>query len=817
MRTVWQDLRHGLRVLRKSPGFTVAAIATLALGIGLNTAIFTVVNGLLLRSLPVARADQMVALSVSQNGAAPLPVFSYAEYQDVRGRASSAVSDMLAYRPGLHGLQADGRADRLTTAYVSPNYFTMLGLKPELGRLPGSREGLAPGDDPVLVLSYAFWQRRFGGDPGVVGKHVRLNGQPVTIVGVLPRKFHALEIGGEPQGYLPYSMSTLEGLAGDFMENRNLRMLRVRGILRDGTSLEQARAVLDVIAKRLAQAYPESNRTVRYTVEPERMERIPGVGAGMVAASTLFLALAAVVLALACVNLANLVLVRSILRRREMALRAALGGARHRLMRQLLTESVLLSCLGGVAGLPLGASVSGALGSLPLFNDLGSYLDVTFDGRVFAYSFAAALATGLLVGIAPAWRIWRVNLSEVLREGARGSSPARQPLRSILAAAQIAGSLVLLIVAALFTRSLMEAEHMDIGFDPNGVVQVQLDPHHVGYDNEQSRKFYDELLRRVRALPGVEAASLACCGPDSAVVDLNAVVEQDAALEARQGRAPFMMNRVGPDFFRTLRTPILKGRGFTDADNRDAPRVALINEVMAEQLWPGKNPIGRMFHQARDPQHALRVIGVTRNSRSFVLFAPPTPYFYVPLAQDFMSMDTLLVRSRMTPDATLTAIEKQVATLAPGLPLAEAKPMTDALGGFMGFLMFRVAAWLAAAFGVVGLALAVIGLYGVVSYAAAQRTQEIGIRMALGARPADIRRLVLRHGLIITACGLTVGLLLSAAVARAVNGFLFGVPAIDPYAFAGAALLLAAVAAAASCIPAARAVRSDPIAALRQE
>jgi predicted permease len=393
MRTLWQDLRHGLRVLRKSPGFTVAAVATLALGIGLNTAIFTVVNALFLRPLPVAHADRMMAVSVSQNRSVALPVFSYAEYQDVRRRASSAFSEMLAYRPGVDGMEADGRADRFTSAYVSPNFFTMLGLKPELGRLPGPNEGLAPDDDPVLVLSFAFWKSRFAGDPGVVGKHVRVNGQPVAIIGVLPRKFRALEIIGEPQGYLPYSMAAMDGVAGNFMEDRNLRGLRVRAFLREGVGLAQARAVLDVIAQRLAQAYPDSNRGVSYVVEPERMQRIPSAGAGMIAASTLFLALAGSVLALACVNLTNLLLVRTVLRRREMALRAALGAARGRLMRQLLTESVLLSCLGGIAGLPIGAFVSSALGSLHQFSDLGSDLDFSLDARVFGYSFAAALVT----------------------------------------------------------------------------------------------------------------------------------------------------------------------------------------------------------------------------------------------------------------------------------------------------------------------------------------------------------------------------------------------------------------------------------------
>jgi predicted permease len=817
MHTLWQDLRHSLRVLRKSPGFTVAAVATLALGIGLNTAIFAVVNALLLRPLPVAHADRIVAVSVSQNRAVGLPVFSYPEYQDVRQRASSAFSDMLAYRPGVDGIEADGRADRFTSSYVSPNFFSMLGLKPELGRLPGPKEGLAPGDDPVLILSFTFWKSRFAGDPGVVGKQVRINGQPVAIIGVLPRKFRGLETMGEPQGYLPYSMLAIDGVAGNFMEDRNLRWLRVRAFLRDGVGLAQARAVLDVIAQGLAQTYPDSNRGVSYVVEPERMQRIPSTGAGMIAASTLFLGLAASVLALACVNLANLLLVRTVLRRREMALRAALGAARGRLMRQLLTESVLLACLGGIAALPVGAFVSSALGSLRQFSDLGSDLDFSLDARVFGYSLAAALVTGILVGLAPAWLIWRANLSDVLREGARGASAARQPLRSILVCGQIAGSLVLLIVAALFTRSLVEAERMDIGFDPNGVVQVQLDPRHVGYHDEQSRIFYDELLRRMRTLPGVESASLACCGPDSAVMDMDAVMEQGATPDARQTPLRFLMNRVAPDFFQTLRMPILEGRAFTDADDRSAPRVAVINQAMAERLWPGKDPIGRTFHQAREPQHDVRVIGVVRNSRSFALFAPPAPYFYVPLAQGSMLTETLLVRSRMAPEATLTAVEKQIAALAPGLPLADAEPMTDALGGLMGFLMFRMAAWLAAGFGLVGLVLAVIGLYGVVSYAVAQRTQEIGIRMALGARPADIRRLVLRHGMIVTASGLAVGLLLSAAVALGVSRFLFGVSALDPYAFAGAALLLAGVTAGASYIPSARAARSEPMSALHQE
>ena len=814
-----QDIKHALRILTKSPAFAVIAILTLALGIGANTAIFSVVDSFLLRPLPVKDPGQITVLARQQKSELLSQYLSYPEYQELRQQGSSAFSDMLAYRLGLDGLSVNGHADHILTSFVTGNYFTMLGVKPFLGRMILPSEGGTPGADPVIVLGYDYWKTRFGSDPNVVGESVSIDGHAFTVVGVAPESFHGLNSFADMQAYIPMGMSPIEGdFSNNFMADWNAHSFIVFGRLNPGVRLEQAQTALNVIARRTAEEHPQEEKDLALSVFPELLARpIPLPHNPIVAVSALFMGLAALVLLLACFNVANLLLVRATVRQREMAIRAALGGTRSRLVRQLLTESLILAFLGGGAGILVGGWGSAMISSINLHVDLPILLNFGFDWRVFTFAFVAATLTGIIVGVVPALRASRSDLNEVLHEGGRTVSGAHQKLRSVLVVAEIAGSLVLLIVAALFTRSLQAAQKMDLGFNPHGVLNVTLDPTEVGYSAAQGKEFYTQLLERARALPGVESASLAFSVPMGDTYTSKTINVPGYTPPPGQPVPTVSNNVVSPGYFNTMRMPLVRGRVFTEADDAKSQRVAIVNQTMAARFWPRQDVLGRTFSAADDPKETYQIVGVVRNARYVSVFEPDVPYFYVPLAENYVSMETLQVRSAGDQGSTAAEVQKEVQGLAPGLPVFNVQTMSEALGSGQGFLVFRLGAALAAALGLLGLALVLVGVYGVVSYAAGQRTHELGIRMALGAQPAQIRKLVFRQGIILVISGLLVGFLGAFAASRVVGNFLVGVKAVDPAIWGGVAALLAAVTLAACYIPARRAMKVDPMVALRYE
>jgi predicted permease len=759
-----------------------------------------------------------VTLSFEQPGGAFTPVFSYPDYRDIRQQASAAFSDILAYRVGLDGLSVNGQADRIMIHYVTGNYFTLLGVNPALGRLILPSEGEAPGADPVLVLGYSYWQTRFAGDPNVIGKRVLVDGHPVTIVGVAPQQFRSVQAVIDVQGYLPLGMVLVEGnYPHELLTLRNMRMFSLVGRLRPDVTLHQAQTVLRIAEKRLSESYPTLLKGMTLDVQPEPLGRIPlGGSQRLVAVSALFLGMAALVLVLACVNLANLLMLRATARAKEIAMRAALGGSRSRLMRQLLTESVVLAFLGAVAGIVLGAWTSRVF-STPQVQGIPIHLEAHFDWRVFGYAFAATALTSLMLGVLPALRASRVDLPKVAREGGQRLSAGGQRLRNVLVAAQVAGSFLLLLVAGLLARSLESAQRLDLGFDPSNVVNFSLDPHYLGYDAVQGGQFFEEVLRRVRALPGVESASLGCCGP-MIPSPLFAPVRMDGYIPPPGQPDPTVFfNQVSRDFFKTLRIPIVRGRAFLASDGRNAPRVAIINETMAERYWPGQYPIGRKFQFAGDSRPWMQVAGVVKDGKYLAISDRPQPYFYVPLEQNYGSSEVLLVRSHTAAETVMEEVRKEINALAPGLPVTGVETMLQQLDESGGLGSLRRNAFLAAGLGALGLALAVVGLYGVVSYTANQRTREIGIRMALGAQASSIRRLILGHGVRVVCAGLAVGAALSLAAAPVVRRFLIGISPTDPIAYAEVALLLVFVTLTACYIPVRRAMRVDPMVALRSE
>ncbi|HEV8254971.1 MAG TPA: ABC transporter permease [Vicinamibacteria bacterium] len=815
MDTLWQDVRFGLRNLARAPMLTAVVALTLALGIGANTTIFSVVNAFLFRPLPVQAADRLMVVAVVHEGNEVGHAMSYADYLDYQ--RSGVFSDMCGFALGFLGLGVRGQAERVVTSYVTSNFFTALGLRPALGRLIQPGEGEAPGTEAVLVLGHSYWKRRFGGDPSVVGSGVTVNGRAFTVIGVAPESFRGPYAGFDMNVYVPIGMASVWEYR-DLFQKRDEHALHVLAHLAPGVAAGQAQAALDVIARRLEAQYPDTNKTVRVQVIPESLARPEPQPVNPYLVAGIFLGLVVLVLMLACVNVVNVQLVRASMRRRELAVRASLGASRGRLVRQLVTESVLLATLGGAAGLLLALWAMRALESIRL-PDLPLQLEFAFDARVFAYAAALTLASGILVGLVPALRVSRGDLGTTLREAGRGMDAAAggHRLRDLLVALQVAASVVLLAAAGLFLRSLHNVRHADLGFQPEGVLDVGMDVSQQGYDRTRGEAFFDELERRVEALPGVSSAAWAYSVP-MGYYNLGAGVLVEGVVPPAGTRAPSApYNAVAPDYFETLGIRIVDGRAFLRSDDAAAPRVAIVNETMAGRLWPGRTALGRRFRFNGPEGPLVEVIGIAQDGKYRQLVEDPQPYFYVPLRQDYHSLRVLHVRTRVSPESLTGAVTAEVRALDPNLPVFDLIPLYRALRGANGDFLPRMAVWFAGILADLGIFLAVIGVYGVVSYTAAQRTHEIGIRTALGAERRHILALILGHGLAIIAGGIAAGTLAGLAVLRLLRGLLVGVTPGDPATFVAAGTVLAAVALVASGLPAWRATRVDPMTALRCE
>src|ERR1700690_2184956 len=699
MGTLMQDAKYAIRMLMKNPGFTFVAVITLALGIGANTAIFSMMDSFLLRPLPVKDPAQITVLAFQQKNGPVQNQFSIAEYRDVKSQTSDVFSDLFGFQWGMDGLKVNGKPDRIMTNYVTGNFFSGLGIKPALGRFILPTEGENPGADPVMVLGYTYWKSHFNSDPSVIGKQVTVDGSPITIVGVAPEGFYGVYPLLDAQGYLPLGMATSEGNPSDFMENRGNRNFGVLARLRSGVNLKQANAALGVVGRRIAQDHPKEDSDLSLQLFPELRSRPnPDPNNTMLIISGLFLGLAAMVLLLACVNVANILLVRATVREREMDIRAALGAARIRMIRQLLTESVLLALLGGVAGVLLGYWGSSALGSINVQTDLPVHFDFGFDWRGFGFATAAALLTGIIVGIVPAVRASRGNLSAILHEGGRGVVGGKNRLRSTLVVVQVAGSLMLLIIAGLFTRSLARAQRSDLGFKPDHVLNLLMDPNEIGYNQTQTRDFYKNLLQRVRALPGVVSASTANSTPMGYYnnYDGSLAIEGYQPPPGQTAPAAFY-NTVSTDYFPTMGISLLRGRTFTEADDENAQYVAIVSEEMAKQYWAGKDPIGRQFRLSTDPKHSLVVVGVAKDIRMSGLTGPFSPMFYAPFLQHQIpnSLQALQLRTAGVPQTMIPEVEHIVESLAPQLPIFDVQTMSQAINTLNGLLFYKVGAALA--------------------------------------------------------------------------------------------------------------------------
>jgi macrolide transport system ATP-binding/permease protein len=820
MNGLFQDFRYALRQLRKDPGITAVVVITLALGIGANTAVFSLINGFLIRPLPVPSPGQLVALAIEEKNS-PLGAlgFSYPEFAAFRQQAGDSCEVFGQALAGSPGLTVDGHTDRVSMTAVTSNYFSGLGVTPALGRLILPSEGERPGEPAVIVLGYSFWLKRFGGDPGVIGKQVRVDGKPVEIIGVVPKEFHGSFSPFELDSYVPLSTIFPSGAGSNLWTDRNLRPILAMGRLKSGISLTQAQSLFDVISRRLASEYPASDRGFSVRVIPERLSRpIPYANKPFLIISALFLVLSAIVLLLACTNVVNILMARASSRMREMAIRTALGGSRWRLVRQLLTETMLLAILGGAGGVFLGLWAN-QLSAFIRVPDMPLQLASRFDWPVFTYAFAAVLFTAMLAGLSPALNASRADVNAVLHQGGNNnsSSAGRPRTRGDLMVAQVAGSLALLIVAGLFVRSLQHAEHMDLGFDPRHVLNVTLDPQENNYNEAQTKEFYRELESKIKALPGIESASLASSVPITSFPSKQRVFVEGQHLPPDHLPSPILFDRVDADYFKTMDMPLLRGRGFSESDGEAAPLVAIVNQTMASQLWPREAPIGKRFSTKGESGPFGEVVGIVKDSKYQTVAEDSQPYFYVPIAQDFVSAQILQVRSSIAPRALISQIQQEIRALDPAMTIVDMRTMKESLEGGTGFFIFRLGASLAAMMGTLGLILAIVGVYGIVSYAAIQRTREIGIRMALGANTLQVLGLIIGQGMRLVLAGILAGLLAAWLLTRTMTHMLIGISASDPVVYIGVSVLLSFVALLACWLPARRAAKVDPMVALRYE
>ena len=820
---VLADFPVALRQLRRAPGFVAAASLTLALGIGANTAIFSIVNGFF-RPLPVPDPDRIVVIAAALPGdeTGLRYRFSFPAVEDYR-REGDVFSDVFAFDVRISGLSINSRPAQFVYQTVTGNFFTGLGLTPAAGRLFLPGEGEQPNSEPIIVLGHSFWQRRFAGDPNVVGRTVRLDGRSARIIGVAPEGFRGMFEGSDMDGYVPLGGSRGPADARQVFTDRGFRPLTMAARLQPEVSLAKAQSAVDVIARSLAERYPATERGTTARVIPEQMARpvpLPFLMHLLPFIRLLLFVLSSLVLLIACMNVANLLLVRATVRQREMAVRAALGAGRQRLVRLLLTESLLLAALGSGLGLLLGKWLSVMFaGSIELGTDVPFRIDFSFDWRVFSYALAMMLVTGLVLGVLPALRAWRAEVTDLLHDGGRGGSSGagRQRVRSLLVVSQLAGSVALLVVAGLFVRNLQQAQQVDLGFDASSVLTARLDPKGAGYDAERTDQFYDTLQRRLSAIPGVESASMSFSVPLGYIFANTAVRREEDEKIAEEPRASIGMNSVSPEYFTTLRIPIVSGRSFSAHDTMQTQRVAIVNETMAARYWPNQDAVGRRFETPTEPGPLWEVVGVARDSKYLAVFETPLPYFYLPITQRPTFLRSIQLRSSI-PSAELAALlQREVEMLDPDLPVADLRSLQAALNGNIGFVLFRIGAVQAGGMSVLGLVLAVIGVYGVVSYRTAQRSREIGIRMALGAVPGDVRRLVLRQAVGLVGVGIGLGLVLTWGLTGALTRVLLLVSSTDPLTFVAMTLLLSVSALVACYLPARRAMRVEPVVALRHE
>lgn len=808
LETAGQDLRYAVRTLRKNPGFTAVAVLTLALGIGMNAAIFSVVNGVLLEPLPFPNPDRLVRIFQLDNVKGTMKPTAVSDVNLVDWRAQRKVFADIGgafFIDGMSGidLTGEGEPQRVAAAFTTPGFWATFGVRPLLGRVPRDDEQVRGSNDKLVVLTYEYWQRQFGGVPSVIGKRITLGGDSYEIVGVMPRGFQFLTTNAEM--FIPYSTIPDDAIP----HIRVVRVLQVVGRMKPGVTLAQASAEMNGIARGLAQAYPEIKTLTGAQVTPLQESMVGKVR------TTLLVLLGAVafVLLIAAVNLASLMLARATTRERELAIRVALGAERIRIVRQLFTESLLLAAMGGLLGIVV-AQVGGHLLIQMAAGQLPRAQDATIDGRVLVFAFVVSLLTGIAFGLLPAIRASSPELQQSLREGSRGSTIGSGGLRGMLVVAEVALAMILVVGAGLMARSFIKLLQVDLGFTPEHRIALNYSISTARHSTDvEMRETYRAMLEKVRQVPGVVAAGAIRDLPfrgDGEGINFTLPGQADVPPEQRSG-ATLMFASDG--FFGAMGIPLLAGRDISPEDRQNAPPVFVVNQAFAKKYFPGQNPIGQRLSIGGNT--TIPIVGVVGDVRQGSVDETPVPRVYASVYQIFRVRTNLVVRTQGDPAAMIRRVEDAVRSVDPEQTITSAFTLEDAVGEAVA--RPRLLTVLLGLFGVMGLVLGALGLYGVLAYLVNQRTREIGVRLALGAQKRDVLGMVVQRGLTLAAAGVAIGLVGSFALTRLMQGVLYGVTPTDPLTFGGVAIVLLAVAAIASWLPAMRATRVDPLVALRAD
>jgi len=804
--TLWQDLRYALRTLARNPGFTAVAVLSLALGIGANALVFSVVNGLLLRPLPVEHPEELTFLENKNFNSQSFP-----NYRDIRDR-NKTFAGLIGYRLAPMELESENGATRIWGLLATGNYFDVLGLHPVMGRFFHQPDDLHPGSSPYAVLSYNAWRARFGADPAIVGKTIRINRLPYTVLGVAPPEFHGTELWYWPEVWVPMMMEPqIENYSGTgWLDDRGTWNTWVLGRLKPGLSKTQALANLNTLAAELAREYPSNNEGLEFRLSK------PGLAGdyvgGPAKAFTLgVLGLAALVLLAACANLASLLTARAADRQREIAIRLSIGAGRARVVRQVLTETVVLSLAGGAAGYGLATLLSQALSRWRAPMDIPVQFDVTPDWRVFLFALAVSVVAAALFGSAPAWRASKTDANSILKGGVTSRARARLALRDVLVVLQVALCFVLVAACLISLRGFQQALKMSLGFEPQGVSVVAFDLGLAGYPEPKAAAFQRGVLEAFKQLPGVRAAAYSNSIPLSIDQSHTSVYPADKTAPRRSEGISATYYQVSPGFFETMGTRLLAGRDFTWHDDAKSPRVAIVNVAFAKRVVHSGNPVGKLFRQGT----LVEVVGVVEDGKYESLTESQAPAVFWPILQNHNATTTVEVRSSIPAAQMVREMRQAVAGLDPQLPLYG----TGSLDQMLGFAFFptRAAAIALSAFGVLAIMLAVTGIHGLVSYAVARRVREIGIRVAVGARPSQVLRLVLGRIAVLLAVGSVIGLSLALAAGQALASVVYGASPRDPRMLLAVLGTIVALGLLSSWAPARRALRIDPVVALRCE
>jgi macrolide transport system ATP-binding/permease protein len=822
MNTLLQDLRYGARMLGKNPGFTFIAVLVLTLGIGANTAIFSLVDEALVRPLPVPHPEQLVLLSMAnQSGFAT--GFAYPDYADYRDR-NQVFAGLIGYSQMALSLNINGQSERIDGMVVTGNYFSMLGVDTALGRAFSPEEDQTPNTHPVVVVSYGCWQRRFGADPKLIDKTISLNGYSFTVIGIAPAEFSGTVRGYAPEVYVPIMMISQAQPAWehDPLTTRGFWWLSLMGRLQPGVTPPQAEAAMTALHEQIRDAEQVGGMMAEARpVLRDGRQGDTGMLNDLSFPLKLLMAVVGLVLLIACANVANLLLGRAAARQKEIAVRLAVGASRWRLVRQLLTESLLLSIIGGAGGLMLALWLTDLLAAYtPPNGSTNLALDAKLNLRVLGFTLLLSLLTSLIFGLAPALSASKPDLVSMLKNesGASGAGARRFSLKNFLVITQVALSLVVLISAGLCLKSLRNLNAIDTGFDTAKVFVMSLDLGSGGYDEARGRSFYSQLRERVAALPSVESVSLATIVPLGKGGMIRFIKQLEGYQAEPDEKISISFNIVGEHYFSTMGVPLLAGREFGPQDNAASPKVVIINEAMAQKYWPDSSPLGKHLDLGRVRKATspiMEIIGIAKNSKYSELTEAAEPAFYEPLQQDYTPQMALHVRTAGDSKALITMVRQEVQALDANLPVFNVKTLAEQKSRAL--YSERIVAMLLTAFGLLALGLAALGIYGVMAYSVSRRTREIGIRMALGAKIGDVLALILRQGMALIVIGVALGLAGAFAATRLLTSFLYGVSATDVTTFALIALLLTAVAWLACYIPARRATKVDPMVALRYE